>query len=93
LQATPAHERVPLHAARPVDPGQQGSFAAPQAHVDVLLRHASVELQVVPLQQACPGPPQPHVPLVHVRFVPQYDPLQQTWVLPPHGTQDPLTHW
>jgi hypothetical protein len=76
-QLDPAHCRAPLQAG---PDGQQGWFAPPHAHVkppDPLLMHCSPEPHVVPLQQDWPAPPQPHVPLVHVRFVPQPVPLQQ----------------
>jgi hypothetical protein len=73
VQFRPAQASEVPHAESPVDDGQHGWFAPPHAHVAgvVLVRHWRVALHEVPLQHACPGPPQPQVPFVQVRFVPQ----------------------
>jgi len=52
--------------------------------------HVAPVWHLVP-QQSCPAAPQaPHVPPEQVYPVAQASPAQQSWVLPPQGTQSPV---
>jgi hypothetical protein len=72
LQVPEAQERLTLQ----LEPEQHGWLEPPQA-AQLPLEHEKPELQVVPLQQACPEAPHVHVPVTQVRLALQVVPPQQ----------------